>query len=251
MILNGKKAKYLSKITNSLYEDLKIEFLYHSNHLEGSTFSKEELDKLLNEKKVQGNHSLDDVIETRNSLDVFDQVIIDSEDKLDKFMLFNWHRVLKKGSVDEEIKNTGTWKKFENKLRGVDLKLAYPEEVDSLMYNLLEDWNEIENATINDLAKFHYKFEKIHPFQNGNGRIGRFIILKQCLEQDIDLIAIDEEYSEEYRNALYNAQTTDDISDLVNVFTKCQKRLNDKLKQYDNLLNELDVEILSNEDISI
>lgn len=232
--------KFLSKITNSVFEDLKIEFLYHSNHLEGSTFSKDEIDKLLNEKKVEGNHSLDDIIETRNSLEVFDCVINDSEEKLDKFMLMKWHRILKKGTVDEEIHNTGTWKKYKNKLRGVDIKLAYPSEVESLMFNLLSDWNELETVTIKDIANFHYKFEMIHPFQDGNGRIGRFIILKQCMEKNIDLIAIDNEYSDEYKNALNNAQKTDDVSDLVKVFEQCQKRLNEKLIQFNVLLSEID-----------
>lgn len=243
MIINSKKIKYLSKITNSMYEDIKIEFLYHSNHLEGSTFSKEELDKLLTEKKVYGNHSLDDVIETRNSLEVFDEVINDSDKTIDKFMLFNWHRILKKGTVDDEIHNTGMWKKYENKLRGVDLKLSFPAEVDNLMYNLLADWNEKENVTIKDIADFHYKFELIHPFQDGNGRIGRFIILKQCIEKDIDLIAIDDEYSDEYKNALYNAQKTNNSDELVNVFKKCQNRLEEKLKHYESLLNMIDEEM--------
>lgn len=243
MKINGKKMMYLSKITNSIYEDLKIEFLYHSNHLEGSTFSKDELDKLLTEKKVEGNHSLDDVIETRNSLEVFDQVINDSTETLDKFMLLGWHRILKKGTVDEEIRNTGVWKKYENKLRGVDLKLAYPEEVDNLMYNLLSDWNEIDHADIKDIADFHYKFEKIHPFQDGNGRIGRFIILKQCLEKNIDLIAIDNEYSDEYKKALYNAQKTGNSEELVTVFKKCQDRLHKKFAQYENLLTQVDGDI--------
>ena len=240
MKITGGKMKYLSKITNSIYEDLKVEFLYHSNHLEGSTFSKEELDKLLSDKKVLGSHPLDDIIETRNSLEVFDQVIFDSEDKLDKFMLFNWQRILKKGTVDDEIHNTGAWKKFENKLRGVDLKLAYPNEVDTLMYNLLEDFNELKEVTIEDIATFHYKFEKIHPFQDGNGRIGRIIILKQCLEKNIDLIAIDDKYGDDYKKALYKAQTTDDITDLVNVFKNCQKRLDDKLEQYKDMLKQID-----------
>lgn len=66
------------------------------NHLEGSTFSKEELDKLLSEKKVEGTHSLDDILDTKNSLEVFEQVVQDSEEVLDTFMLFNWHRILKK-----------------------------------------------------------------------------------------------------------------------------------------------------------
>ena len=92
MKLNAKEIKRLSAIKNSVYDDLKIEFLYHSNHLEGSTFTKENLEKLLSLKKVEGEHYLDDVIETKNSLNVFDKVINDSDKKLDKFMLFDWHR---------------------------------------------------------------------------------------------------------------------------------------------------------------
>ena len=243
MKINSKKMKYLSKITNSIYEDLKIEFLYHSNHLEGSTFSKDELEKLLTEKKVEGSHSLDDIIETKNSLEVFDQVIIDSGEKLDKFMLFNWHKLLKKGTVDDEIHNIGMWKKYENKLRGVDLKLALPVEVDNLMFNLLSDYNELETVTLKDIADFHYKFEKIHPFQDGNGRIGRFIILKQCLEWNIDLIAIDDKYDDEYRDALYKTQKTGDSDDLVMVFKKCQNRLDEKLEKYKSLLEQVDIDM--------
>ena len=243
MKINSKKMKYLSKITNSIYEDLKIEFLYHSNHLEGSTFSKDELEKLLTEKKVEGSHSLDDIIETKNSLEVFDQVIIDSGEKLDKFMLFNWHKLLKKGTVDDEIHNIGMWKKYENKLRGVDLKLALPVEVDNLMFNLLSDYNELETVTLKDIADFHYKFEKIHPFQDGNGRIGRFIILKQCLEWNIDLIAIDDKYDDEYREALYKAGKTDNSEDLVTVFKKCQNRLDEKLEKYKSLLEQVDIDM--------
>ena len=243
MKINSKKMKYLSKITNSLYKEFKIDFLYHSNHLEGSTFSKDELEKLLTEKKVEGSHSLDDIIETKNSLEVFDQVINDSSELLDKFMLFNWHKLLKKGTVDDEIHNIGMWKKYENKLRGVDLKLALPVEVDNLMFNLLSDYNELETVTLKDIADFHYKFEKIHPFQDGNGRIGRFIILKQCLEWNIDLIAIDDKYDDEYRNALYKAGKTDNSDDLVTVFKKCQNRLDEKLEKYKSLLEQVDVDM--------
>ena len=245
MKLNAKEIKRLSAIKNSVYDDLKIEFLYHSNHLEGSTFTKDNLEKLLSLKKVEGEHYLDDVIETKNSLNVFDKVINDSDKKLDKFMLFDWHRELKKDSVDEEIHNTGCWKKYENKLRNIDLKLAYPDEVDNRMFNLLMDWNELMNPTIEDIASFHYRFELIHPFQDGNGRIGRFIILKQCIESDIDLIAIDNEYEKEYKEALYKAQKTDDVSFLVDVFSKCQKRLDEKMIDYKNTIDLVKREIES------
>ena len=245
MRLNAKEIKRLSAIKNSVHDDFKIDFLYNSNHLEGSTFTKENLEKLLSLKKVEGEHYLDDVIETKNSLNVFDKVINDSDKKLDKFMLFDWQRELKKDSVDEEIHNTGCWKKYENKLRNIDLKLAYPDEVDNLMFNLLMDWNELMNPTIEDIVRFHYRFELIHPFQDGNGRIGRFIILKQCIESNIDLIAIDNEYEKEYKEALYKAQKTDDVSFLVDVFSKCQKRLDEKMIEYKNTIELVKREIES------
>ena len=221
----------LSKIKNSAYDAIKIEYLYHSNKLEGSTFSKENLIDLLETKKVSGEHFLDDVIETRNSLDLFDEVINTLNEPLDKYLLWDWHRILKKGSVDDEIGNIGRWKKYENKLLNTDLKLCEPNLVENSIFNLLEDWKE-SKKDIFSIADFHQKFEHIHPFQDGNGRIGRFIILRQCIENNIDLIAIDDEYNKEYRNALYIAQTTNDIKSLVDVFTKCQKRLDEKLKDY-------------------
>lgn len=250
MKLNAKEFKKLSKISNSLYDDIKLEFLYHSNHLEGSTFSKENLETLIHKKQVEGSHFYDDVIETRNSIDVFDKVIDDADKELDKYMLFDWHRILKKGSVDEELHNIGCWKQYENRIKGIDLKVAYPQEVESYMYNLLMDWKELNDKTINSIATFHYKFEKIHPFQDGNGRIGRFIILKQCIESNIDLIAIDDEYEKEYKEALYKAQKTDDISDLISVFSKCQTRLNEKMESYKNTI-QLVKDELTNEDIDI
>ena len=107
------------------------------------------------------------------------------------------------------------------------------------MYNLLMDWQETLDATIEDVANFHYKFERIHPFQDGNGRIGRFIILKQCLDANIDLIAIDDEYKEEYKQALYKAQTTDDANDLITVFKKCQIRLDEKMQDFKPMVEQI------------
>lgn len=246
MIITTREMKKISKIKNSFYDDLKIEFLFHSNHIEGSTFSKENIEKLIYDLQVEGNHSFDDVIETKNSIDLFDKVVTDSEEELDKFLLFNWHRILKKGSVDEEIHNTGVWKKYENRLRGIDLHLALPHEVDALMFNLIMDWQDSEK-TMKDIAEFHYRFERIHPFQDGNGRIGRFIILKQCLEAGINLIALDDAYEIPYREALFKAQKTDDSTQLVEVFENCQSRLDNKLDRYAPMLSQIKEEIQAKE----
>lgn len=83
----------LSKIKNSVYDSIKIEYLYHSNKLEGSTFSKENLIDLLEQKQVIGEHFLEDVIETNNSLELFNEVIKSLNEPFDKYLLWNWHRI--------------------------------------------------------------------------------------------------------------------------------------------------------------
>ena len=232
----------LSKIKNSAYDAIKIEYLYHSNKLEGSTFSKENLLDLLESKQVSGEHFYDDVIETKNSLELFDNVISTLNEEFNKHLLWDWHRILKKGSVDDEIGNTGKWKKYSNKLLNTDLKLCEPNLVNNNMFNLLEDFKE-SKKDIYAIADFHQKFEHIHPFQDGNGRIGRFIILRQCIENNIDLIAIDNEYNKQYRESLYIAQTTNNLEPLVDVFKKCQQRIDEKLIEYIPMIKEVKNEV--------
>lgn len=227
----------LSKIKNSVYDDIKIEYLYHSNKLEGSTFNIEQLNVLLEEKMVIGEHTINDVQETINSLELFDFVIETLNEKLTDMLLREYHSILKKNTSDENYGFVGVYKKIPNKLRNVDIKLAEPYEVEESIKTLLE--KEIKN--IYDIADFHQKFEQIHPFQDGNGRIGRFLILRQCLENNIDLIAIDDEYNKEYREALYKAQTTGNLEQLVEVFEKCQKRLDEKLQDCITTIEQISV----------
>ncbi len=230
----------LSKVKNSVYDDIKIEYLYHSNKLEGSTFNIEQLNILLEENMVVGEHSINDVQETINSLELFDFVIETLNEKLTHRLIREYHSILKKNTSDENYGFVGVYKKIPNKLRNVDIKLAEPHEVEELIEKLLD--KKIE--TLEDIADFHQQFEHIHPFQDGNGRIGRFIILRQCLENNIDLIAIDDEYNKEYREALYKAQISENLEQLVQVFEKCQKRINEKLQSYiptiEQVLKEVD-----------
>ena len=227
MKISIKNMQKLSKIKNSVYDDIKIEYLYHSNKLEGSTFNIVQLNMLLEENMVVGEHSIDDVQETINSLELFDFVKETLNEKLTDRLLREYHSILKKNTSDENYGFVGVYKKIPNKLRNVDIELAQPYEVQELIKKLLD--KKIEN--INDIADFHQKFEHIHPFQDGNGRIGRFIMLRQCMENYIDLIAIDDEYNKEYKKALYEAQTTEDTDLLVEVFKKCKKRLDEKLSK--------------------
>lgn len=152
--------------------------------------------------------------------------------------MWDWHRTLKKGSIDDEIGNIGCWKKYSNMLTNTNLKLCEPHLVDNSIYNLIEDWND-SNKDIANIANFHQKFEHIHQFQDGNGRIGRFIILKQCIENNIDLIAIDNEYNYDYRETLYTAQTSNNIQPLIDTFVKCQHQLDEKLQQFSSFIKEI------------
>ena len=149
-----------------------------------------------------------------------------------------FHQLLKKNTKDHERGFVGVWKKIPNVILGVagKLDLAQPFEVPIRMEQLLINWNE-GKKDFDAIMKFHAEFEKIHPFQDGNGRIGRFLIFKQCVENNIDLISMDEKYSDEYKQGLFIAQTEGDFSQLRSTSGLCQELLNEKLSFLNETLN--------------
>ncbi len=228
MIISSQMIMYLKNTPNSAYESIKTEFLYHSNKLEGSTFTKENLEKYLQQNIIEGSHRIDDVYETINSVKLFDFVVETLNEPLSKRLILEFHRMLKDKTLDHERGFAGCWKKIPNMISGVDLKLAQPWEVDIKIEELLLKW-ELSSKSLQDIVEFHARFENIHPFQDGNGRIGRFLMLKQCIENEVDLVLIDDHYSKEYKEALYIAQSKKDMSGLLNIFEKCQNLLDEKL----------------------
>ena len=235
MKISKDAMKLLLEINNVIYDDIKLEFLYHSNKLEGSTFNLEQLNVLLDEDKIIGEHSVDDVQETINSLKLFDFVIKTIDEELTPRLLKEYHSLLKSNTIDSERGFAGVYKKIPNKLRGVDIETAQPYEVEEKVDKLLE----MKIDAIEDIANFHQRFEHIHPFQDGNGRIGRYLMLRQCIENNIDFIAIDDEYNKEYKQALYTAQKDNNIIPLVKILKKCQTRLDEKLSKYKTQIEEL------------
>lgn len=247
MIISSEIIKYLKYTPNSAYENIKIEFLYNSNKLEGSTFTRENLEKYLQENIIEGSHKIDDVYETINSTKLFDFMVETLNEPLFKRLILEFHRVLKDKTLDHERGFAGCWKKIPNMISGVDLKLAQPWEVDIRIEELLLKW-ESSSKSLNDIAEFHSRFENIHPFQDGNGRIGRFIMLKQCIENCVDLILIDDHYSKEYKEALYIAQSQKDYTQLLKIFEQCQSLLDEKLsflKETVEYMQEHDIRINS------
>jgi len=191
VVILTDEIQKLKEVPNSGYESLKVEFLFHSNKLEGSTFTKENLEKYLKENIIEGSHDVDDVFETINSIEVFDFCVDTLGEPLSERLILELHQLLKKNTKDHARGFVDTWKKIPNIILGVEgkLDLAQPSEVPLKMEALLANWHH-GTKDFEAIMKFHAQFEKIHPFQDGNGRIGRYLIFKQCIEQQVDLISI-------------------------------------------------------------
>lgn len=205
--------------------------MFHSNRLEGSTFSKEEIMELTKENRVIGSHKLNDIIETANSIEVFDFIAKIYNEKLSEKLFKEFHGILLNNSLSIfDCKLAGTYRPMLARLSKVELELSSPETIHFDMELLLQEYNEVKMDT-RKIAEFHSKFEKIHPFHDGNGRVGRFIILKQCLDNNVDLIVVHSEYEKEYKDALYIAQTGNGIDALVNIFEKSQRRFEKTIRK--------------------
>ncbi|CEH36202.1 Fic family protein [Romboutsia lituseburensis] len=187
---------------NSLYSILKHSFLYHSNKIEGSTFTTEALALLLDKNVVTGKHTLDDVQETVNSSYVFDRIVETLGKKIDDQFLKDLHARLMFNTTMHQRGYAGVYKTIPNMIIGTKVKIAQPFEVQSRLDELLEWYYSLDKITLSDIASFHYKFEIIHPFQDGNGRIGRFLMLKQMLENNLSIKIVSWDSEDLYRESL-------------------------------------------------
>lgn len=209
------RLKDTKHIKNSLYSILKHSFLYHSNKIEGSTFTTEALALLLDKNVVTGRHTLDDVQETVNSSYVFDTIIETLGQKISHKFIKNLHASLMFNTSLHSKGFAGIYKKIPNMIIGTNAKVSQPFEVEAKLDELIEWYYSLEKISLEDIAKFHYRFELIHPFQDGNSRIGRFIMLKQMLENNLPLLIISWDTEDLYRNAL-NLCSEDNTTPFVN-----------------------------------
>lgn len=176
-------------LKGNLYHNTQITFAYNTNHIEGSQLTEDqtryiyETNTLLTEKNTITN--LDDILETTNHFKLVDYMLDVADQELTEAMIKEFHKILKEGTSDskKEWFVVGDYKKLPNEVGG--LKTTSPKNVERDMKKLLEWYKSIKQKTINDIIKFHTNFEKIHPFQDGNGRIGRIIAFKECLKNNI------------------------------------------------------------------
>ena len=183
---------------------MQVLFGYNSNHIEGSKLTYDQTRYIFETNSISSRENIlvDDIIETLNHFKCFDYIIDIAECKLSEKIIKEIHLKLKYNTVNKLKFKIGDYKTLSNVVGG--LETTAPEDVHSEMIELLDWYNDIENVDIKDIVEFHYRFERIHPFQDGNGRVGRLIALKECLKNNIIPFIILDEKKMLYYNGLKN-----------------------------------------------
>ena len=184
-ILQEEKA---SKYSGGIYHKTQIDLTYNSNHMEGSRLTHNQTRFIFETNTIGIENEIlnvDDIIETTNHFRCIDMIIDHVKTELNEKFIKELHFILKSGTSDSKKDwfAVGDYKKFPNEVG--NMKTPLPEEVDNLMKDLLKEYNSKKEKTFEDILDFHVQFERIHPFQDGNGRIGRLIMFKECLKYNI------------------------------------------------------------------
>lgn len=183
-------------LSGGIYHKVQIELTYNSNHMEGSRLTHEQTRYIFETNTVgleNGAVNVDDIIETANHFKCIDIVIDSAKKPMTEAFVKLLHRTLKSGTSQARRDRfaVGDYKKLPNTVG--DMLTARPEEVAEKMKSLLSEYNADKEKSFDDLLDFHYRFECIHPFQDGNGRVGRLLLFKECLKHDIVPFIIDDE----------------------------------------------------------
>ncbi len=200
-LLDSLKNEKKSAKAAGLYDKLQVDFSYNSNHMEGNKISFEQCKYLYEQNKLPeqlASLNVDDLLEVVNHFACFDMVVENAKKPLSESFIKKLHKTFKNGSSDSRVEGckAGDYKKFPNEVGGKPT--TDPKEVKIYMKSLLDEYNMIKEKTLDDILDFHYKFEKIHPFSDGNGRVGRLIIFKECLRNNILPFIIYEDFKAFY-----------------------------------------------------
>ena len=193
-----------------IYHKTQIELTYNSNHIEGSSLTHEQTRYIFETNTIDvenGSLNVDDVIETANHFRLVSLIIDNAKSVLTEEFIKKLHLLLKNGTSDsrKDWFAVGDYKKLPNEVGGMNTTL--PEEVPEKMKELLDEYNAKEEKSLDDVLDFHVKFEKIHPFQDGNGRVGRLIMFKECLKYNIIPFIIEDDLKMFYYRGLAEWET--------------------------------------------
>ncbi|MBR5596047.1 MAG: Fic family protein [Lachnospiraceae bacterium] len=205
-ILFKLKEEMEMKLKGGLYHQTQIRLAYNSNHMEGSRLTEDQTRSIYETKTIgitEGSEKIDDIIETVNHFRCFDYIISIADKDLSEDIIKHIHLLLKNGTSDSQKEwfAVGDYKKRPNVI-GDMIETTHPSKVATETKKLLQAYRENSNITFEDIIDFHYKFEKIHPFQDGNGRVGRLIMFKECLKYDIPPFIIEDKSQDYYKRGL-------------------------------------------------
>lgn len=195
------------KAKGGIYHRIQIDLTYNSNHIEGSRLTHDQTRYIFETNTIVVTDSavnVDDIIETANHFRAIDLIIAETDGKLTEAYIKQLHFILKSGTSDErkEWFRVGEYKSFPNEVGGCDTTL--PENVHKEMKTLLKEYNSKKRVAFEDIIDFHQRFEQIHPFQDGNGRVGRLIMFRECLRHGHVPFIITEDIKMYYYNGLRN-----------------------------------------------
>lgn len=195
-LLEVLSAEKRAKLSGRIYHTVQIELTYNSNHIEGSCLTHDQTRYIFETNTIgveEGAVKVDDIVETANHFKCVDLIIDNAKKPITEAFIKELHRTLKSGTTDarQDWFAVGDYKKLPNTVGG--LYTAKPEEVAEKIKALLFEYNAKKQKSFDDLLDFHYRFELIHPFQDGNGRIGRLLLFKECLKYNIVPFIIGEE----------------------------------------------------------
>ena len=206
-ILQEEKS---SGYSGGIYHKTQIELTYNSNHIEGSSLTHEQTRYIFETNTIgveTGSINVDDVIETANHFRLVSLIIDNAKSMITEEFIKELHLMLKNGTSDsrKEWFAVGDYKKLPNEVDGMNTVI--PEEVSCKMKELLNEYNTKKEISFEDILDFHVKFEKIHPFQDGNGRVGRLIMFKECLKHNIVPFIIEDDLKMFYYRGLAKWET--------------------------------------------
>ena len=195
-LLKRLREEKEGKVSGGIYHRTQIDLTYYSNHIEGSKLTHEQTRYIFETNTIgitDASVNVDDIVETTNHFRCIDLIIDRAEDKLSEAFIKEIHRILKTGTSDscKSWFNVGDYKKLPNEVGGN--ATCPPEEVHTQMKTLLASYNDKKEKSLEDIIDLHQKFETIHPFQDGNGRVGRLVMFKECLANGIVPFIITEE----------------------------------------------------------
>ena len=228
-LLERLKTEKKSFLKGGIYHKIQIELTYNSNHIEGSKLTHDQTRYIFETNTIGVENdalNVDDIIETANHFKCIDMIIDNATYKLTEKFIKELHFTLKSGTSDsrKDWFNVGEYKKLPNEVGGKET--ASPETVEQKIKDLLKSYNQKNKHTLEEIIDFHYGLEMIHPFQDGNGRVGRLIMFKECLKNNIVPFIIDDSLKMFYYRGL--SEWNNEKGYLLDTCLLAQ----DKFKQY-------------------